>query len=368
LEPQGSTENRRTALHDLHREAGARMIDFGGWEMPVWYGGIVEEHHAVRNQAGLFDVSHMGEFWLEGPDAIRALDALVVADVGAIRHGRAKYTLLLDEAGGIVDDLLVYKMADDRLLCVVNAGPREADWAHLQAHLSGGDLRTTDRTLETSLLALHGPASRQILAPLWTPPEKMPYYAFAETKVAGIDCLVSRTGYTGEFGYELMCAWDEGPALWRALMEAGRPHGLKPIGLGARDTLRLEAGMLLSGTDMDRKTSPLEAGLDSTIAWDKDFLGRQALLEQRDAGVRRRLIGLEMVDRAIPRHGYRMLQAGRAVGEVTSGTQSPTLGKAIGLAYVETSCSEPGTELDVEVRNDRKRARVVPKPFYKRPS
>jgi aminomethyltransferase len=345
------------------------MVPFGGWDMPVWYSGIVDEHHAVRKQAGLFDVSHMGQVWIEGPDAVRALDALVVADVAAVAPGRAKYTMLLTEEGGIVDDLLVYKQAPERLLCVVNAGTREGDVEHLRAHLEG-DLELTDRTLQYSLLALQGPESRAILTQLWTPEGKLPYYGFTEAPAAGIDCLIARTGYTGEFGYELMCAWDDGPRLWSALMDAGRERGLRPVGLGARDTLRLEAGMMLYGSDMDRGTTPLEAGLEWPIAWNSEFLGKAALLRQKQEGVPRRIVGLEMLERAIPRHGYPVLDAqGKRIGEVTSGTQSPTLGKPIALAYVEAGTpAEPGAELAVEVRSAAKKARVAPLPFYKRPA
>jgi glycine cleavage system T protein (aminomethyltransferase) len=368
VESQPAGENKKTALYELHCQMGARMVAFGGWEMPVWYSGIVEEHHAVRKAAGLFDVSHMGEFWVEGPEAVPALDAVVVCDVGAIPPGRAKYTLLLTEDGGIVDDLLVYKVSNERLLCVVNAGTRAGDFVHMQTHLRG-EASLTDRTFETSLLALQGPHSREILAPLWTAPPKLPYYGFVDATVAGVPCLVSRTGYTGEFGYELMTGWDDGRLLWKSLMEAGERHGLKPVGLGARDTLRLEAGMLLYGNDMDRATTPLEAGLDKVVAWHKEFVGRSALLAQRDAGVRRRLVALEMTEKAIPRHGYPVLdRQGRSIGVVTSGTQSPTLGKSIALAYVEATHTAPGTDLAVEIRGAAKGARIVETPFYKRPS
>jgi aminomethyltransferase len=368
VETQSDAELKKTALHELHCQMGARMVSFGGWEMPVWYSGIVEEHHAVRTAAGLFDVSHMGEFWIEGKDAVRALDALVVCDVAAIPAGRAKYTLLLTEEGGIVDDLLVYKEAEDRLLCVVNAATRPGDFAHMQTHLEG-DASLTDRTFEFSLLALQGPKAREILAPLWTPPPKLPYYAFVRAMVADLPCLVSRTGYTGEFGYELMSGWDDGRRLWKTLIETGERSGLKPVGLGARDTLRLEAGMLLCGNDMDRGTTPLEAGLERTIAWHKDFIGKRALLAARDAGLRRKLAGLQMTEKAIPRHGYAVHDLhGRRIGQITSGTQSPTLGKSIALAYLETPHTSPGTEVGVEIRGAAKRAVVVETPFYKRPS
>ncbi len=364
-----TAESRKTPLYDLHVEAGAKIVDFGGWLMPLWTSGLLEEHRAVRTSAGLFDVSHMGEVWLEGAGASRVLGSLVTADVLELRPGRAKYCALLNEEGGIVDDLLVYKLREERLLCVVNAGTREGDIEQIRRHLPAGcGIDLVDRTLETCLLALQGPRTREILFRAAGSELRMPFYGFVETVVAGVDCLVARTGYTGEWGYEIMAPWEAGPELWRALMDAGSDANLRPVGLGARDTLRLEAGMMLYGNDMDETTTPLEAGLEWIVSWDHEFVGREALLKQKREGCRRRLVGFEMVDRGIPRSGYRVQAPdGRWVGVVTSGTKSPTLGKAIGLAYVEPGLAEIGRVLGIEVRKTTRQARVVELPFYRRP-
>ena len=343
------------------------MVDFAGWRMPVQYAGVIEEHRAVRGAAGLFDVSHMGEIRVAGPGAEAALERLTPNSVARLRPGRAHYSALLTERGTYVDDLLVYRLSDEEFLLVVNAANAERDLAWL-GERAGGAAEVTDVSAAYALLALQGPRAEEILRQLTaTDLAGLKYYGFAAGEVDGRPALISRTGYTGEDGFELYVAPADAADLWRRLLAAGAGHGLVPAGLGARDTLRLEAAMALYGHELDDSTTPLEAALEWTVKWKKgDFLGRDALLAQRESGPDRRLAGFEISGRGIARQGSDVLVEGAAVGVVTSGTWSPTFEKAIGLAYVETGSAAPGREIELEVRGRRLSGRIVELPFYRR--
>jgi aminomethyltransferase len=360
---------RRTALHAVHAELGARFTEFGGWDMPVRYGSIIDEHVAVRSAAGLFDLSHMGELRVEGPGAGEGLAWALVNDPRRLSPGRAGYSLLCQPDGGVIDDLIVYRLEEERYLVVPNASNREVVATELAARLSGHEAVLADETLTTSLVAVQGPAATATVGRLTDQPlEAIRNYAAAEATVAGIDVLLARTGYTGEDGFELFCAWDDAPALWAALADAGRDLSLLPCGLGARDTLRLEAGMPLYGNELDRGTTPFEAGLGWAVGLDRDFVGREALAASAEAP-RKRLVGLGLRGRGIARHGYPVAHPGEPepTGVVTSGSQSPTLRRAIAMAYVRPEDAAAGTMLDIIVRDAAVSAEVEPLPFYRRP-
>ncbi len=356
----------RTPLFDRHVQAGARMVEFAGWEMPVQYAGILDEHEAVRTRVGLFDVSHMGEVVFRGPRALEALNRAFTNDLGKAADGQAQYGCLCRDSGGIVDDAVVYRRAAGDLLVCVNAANRAKDFEWLRAHAGGADV--ANESDEWAQLALQGPLAAQLLQRLTKVNlSAMKTYRFAPGEVAGISCLVARTGYTGEDGFELFCPAARGPALWDALLETGRPERIAPCGLGARDSLRLEMAYRLYGSDMDDGTTPLEAGLAWAVKLDKaDFVGRDALVKQKEAGVPRKLVGFTLTDPGIPRHGYPVLQDGRKVGDVTSGTKSPSLGIPIGLAFVPTALAAEGSSFAVEIRGRAAAARVVKTPFYTR--
>ncbi len=361
--------SQRTALSDVHVALGARFTEFAGWEMPVRYGSIIDEHHAVRRAAGLFDLSHMGELRVTGPGAAAGLAAALVNDPGRLSVGRAGYSLLCAPDGGVIDDLIVYRLEQDAFLVVPNASNREVVAAELGARLRGHEATLADETYATSLLAIQGPAAADILAPLTALRlDDLRNYRAAQADVAGIPALVARTGYTGEDGFELFVAWDEGPALWEALTAAGAGAGLRPCGLGARDTLRLEAGMPLYGHELGRDTTPFEAGLGRIVMLDHEFVGREALAAADKAGPRKRLVGLTLRDRGIAREGYAVLRTGDTapIGVVTSGSQSPTLGVAIAMAYVPPADAAAGTMLGIVIRGGVVPAEVVPLPFYRR--
>ncbi|HET7029057.1 MAG TPA: glycine cleavage system aminomethyltransferase GcvT [Candidatus Limnocylindrales bacterium] len=358
-----------TPLRDRHIALGARMIDFAGWLMPVQYGGILEEHRAVRERAGLFDLSHMGELFVEGAQAGEGLAHALVTDPPSLALGRAQYSMIVAPDGGIIDDLIVYRVAADRFLVVANAGNARVVSDELAERLSGFKAVLDDRSLATALIAIQGPRSVEIVRPLTDVDlDALRYYAIAEGSVAGIPGLVARTGYTGEDGFEVFVDTTRAGELWDALMAAGAPHGLAPIGLGARDTLRLEAGMPLYGNELDRSTNPFEANLGRVVKLAKanDFVGRAALEKVAASGVDRRLVGLVMRGRGIARHGYPIWSGEHRTGVVTSGTQSPSLGEAIAMAMVATVDAEPGTMVDVEIRGQRIPAEVVALPFYRR--
>jgi aminomethyltransferase len=358
-----------TPLHDRHVALEARLIEFGGWLMPVQYTGILAEHRAVRERAGLFDLSHMGELFVEGSEAGAALAGALVSNPPALAVGRAHYSMMCADDGGIIDDLIVYRLADERFLVVANASNAHIVSDALAERLAGFKALLDDRSLAMALCAVQGPRSVDIVSPLTDVDlGALRYYAIADGHVAGIPALVARTGYTGEDGFEVFVENDQAVALWDALTAAGEPHGLLPVGLGARDTLRLEAGMPLYGNDLDRTTNPYEAGLGRVVKLDKPdpFVGRAALEKVGRDGPARKLVGIVMEGRGIARHGYDVLRDGRRTGVVTSGTQSPSLGRAIAMAYVAPGDAESGTILEVEIREQRVPAVVVDLPFYRR--
>ena len=364
-----SAELRRTPLFEAHKKAGARIVPFAGWEMPVLYTSIKKEHHAVRNNAGLFDVSHMGELEVTGPDALVAVDRLVTNNVAGLADGQALYTVCCNAEGGILDDLIVYKMRPDKLWIVCNASNRTKIATHVKAEL-GGNATMTDLSDDLVMLALQGPRATDVLEDAGVPPGSLPQKPFTHTEVivGSIACRAAATGYTGEHGYELFASAQDGLALFDQLLGAGRTHGLVPVGLGARDTLRLEARLALYGHEIDETTHPWEAGLGWVVDMDgTDFIGKTALAELKAAGLKRRLVGFEMVGRGIARHGYPIIIGDQACGTVTSGSPGPTVGKNIGLGYVPLEHSRVGTQLGVEIRNRVIDAVIVKTPFYKRP-
>jgi aminomethyltransferase len=357
----------RTPLYDTHVKAGARIVEFAGWEMPVQYSGILDEHEAVRSRAGLFDVSHMGEVVFRGPRAAEALGRLFTNDLRKLVDGQAQYGCLCRPSGGIVDDVIVYRRgAEDWLVCV-NAGNRQKDFEWLRAG-EGPGVTVRNESDDWAQLALQGPRAPGIVQRLAKSDlSKLPPFHFAPAEVAGVSCLAARTGYTGEDGFELFCLPDKAARLWDALLDAGRPDGAIPAGLGARDSLRLESAYRLYGSDMDDETTPLEAGLGWVVKLDKgDFNGRDALLAQKAKGLTRMLVGFTLTERGIPRHGYPVLRDGKPVGVVTSGTQSPTLKIPMGLAYVPPELAAEGATFAVEIRGRAVAARVVKTPFYRR--
>ena len=359
----------QTPLHERHADLGARTIDFAGWLMPVQYAGILEEHRAVRERAGLFDLSHMGELFVEGPEAGRALAYALVTNPPALAEGRAQYSMIVAPNGGVIDDLIVYRLGPERYLVVANASNAQVVSDLLAERLVGFKAVLDDRSLATALVAIQGPRSVEITRPLTDVDlDALRYYAIAEGHVAGIPALVARTGYTGEDGFEVFVDTSRAVELWDAFVAAGERQGLAPIGLGARDTLRLEAGMPLYGNDLDPTRNPFEAGLGRVVKLDKpdDFVGKAALEKAARDGVTRKLVGMVLRGRGIARHGYPIHVGDRVTGEVTSGTQSPTLGRAIAMGYVATSDAEPGTMIEIEIRGQRVPAEVVALPFYRR--
>jgi len=340
------------------------MVEFGGWDMPVQYSGIIDEHRRVRSAVGLFDVSHMGEFEVEGAGALAALQTLTTNDVSTLEVGQIQYSLLCYPEGGVVDDLTVYRLAPDRYMITVNASNIDKDWAWVTAH--GGGARWRNISAETGLIAVQGPRAEDLVSELADIDVRaIGYYRFARGTVARVSTLVSRTGYTGEDGFELYAPWGETERLWSALIEAGTKADVAPIGLGARDTLRLEMRYALYGNDIDQTTNPLEAVLGWVVKPAKgDFIGKPAIERVRGEGPKRKLVGLEMADRSVARHGYPVLSGGRRVGEVTSGTFGPSVEKSIAMAYVETPLAAIGTAVDVEIRGQARPAHVVKTPFH----
>jgi len=361
---------RKTPLNAAHRASGAKMVPFGGWDMPVEYSGLISEHMAVRKAAGLFDVSHMGEFEVEGPGALAFLQRTTANNVAKLVDGQAQYSAFPLANGAPLDDVIVYRRAADRYLLVVNAGNIEKDFRWLQEQ-GPQDVRLENKSDAYALLALQGPRAAEILRALTTfDLSGLKYYHFAEAEVDSYPVTVSRTGYTGEDGFEIFVSPQLVEAFWKRLLEAGREKGLVPVGLGARDTLRLEARLCLHGQDMDETTSLVEAGLGWMVSLDEakgDFPGRAVLAEQKKNGPPRKLVGFEMTGRGIARHGYPVLIHDERVGEVTSGTYAPFLQKNIGLCYVPAARAAVGTELAIDIRERKVPARVVPTPFYKRP-
>ncbi len=361
---------KETPLNAIHRESGAKMVPFGGWDMPVEYSGLIAEHMAVRTAAGLFDVSHMGQLEVEGEGALAFLQRVTSNHVAKRVDGQAQYSSLPMPNGCPVDDIIVYRRSERRYLIVVNASNTEKDWRWLLAQRPTG-CGLHNLSDEFALLALQGPRAEAILQPLTPVPLRdVGFYHFAEGTVLGQQAIVARTGYTGEDGFEIFLQPAVAAAVWRRLIAEGRPHGLLPAGLGARDTLRLEAKMMLYGNDMDETTTLIEAGLGWIVSLDEtkgDFNGREVLAAQKRDGAPRKIVGFETTERGIPRHGYPVLLDDAAVSTVTSGTFAPYLQKSIGLAYLPAARAAVGTLLAVDVRGRRVAAKVVPTPFYKRP-
>lgn len=360
------SELRHTPLHEEHVGLGGKMVPFAGYEMPVQYpAGITAEHHAVRRAAGLFDVSHMGEFEVSGPGARDFVQHVSTNDVDRIEIGQAQYSTLLDDQGRMLDDLLVYRF-DDRYMLVVNASNREKDLTWISRFTDLFDVELTDRSDEIALLALQGPLAQDVLARITDHDlESIAYYRFAEGTVDGRDAIISRTGYTGEDGFELYLDAADAPAVWRRLLEVGARDGILPAGLGARDSLRLEMGYALYGNDLDEKHTPLEAGLGWVVKMDKrDFVGRDALARQKEAGVERRLVGFRLLERGFPRRGY-TVRTPAGEGVVTSGVSSPTLGEGIGMAYVPADAGKQGTRIEVVIRDQAVPAEIVRPPFHR---
>jgi aminomethyltransferase len=358
---------KNTALSETHIKAGAKMVPFAGYNMPVQYAGINAEHETVRKSVGVFDVSHMGEFILKGENALDLIQRVTSNDASKLYDGKVQYSCLPNKDGGIVDDLLVYRIDEKTYMLVVNASNIEKDWNWIsQFNTNGVDMK--DISDRTSLLAVQGPKAAEALQSLTDIDlASMEYYTFKKGQFAGINnVVVSATGYTGAGGFELYVDNDNAQAIWDAVFKAGEPFGIKPIGLGARDTLRLEMGFCLYGNDIDDKTSPLEAGLGWVTKFTKEFTNSAALQEQKAAGVTQKLVGFEMIDRGIPRHDYEIVDAdGNTIGKVTSGTQSPSLQKAIGLGYVKNAFAKEGTEIYIKIRDNSVKAKIVKPPFYK---
>ena len=364
------TELKRTPLFDVYKEYGGKTIDFGGWDLPVQFSSIKEEHEAVRTKAGLFDVSHMGEIEVKGSDSLAYLQKMMTNDVSKIKNGGAQYTAMCYENGGTVDDLLVYKIEDNHYLLVVNASNIEKDFEWLEDHLEG-EVEIENLSEGMAQLALQGPVAEGTLQKLSAEHDlsQIGFFKFSEeVDLNGKKALVSRTGYTGEDGFEIYCKSEDAVSLWRDILETGKCAGVIPCGLGARDTLRFEANLALYGQELSSEISPLEAGIGFAVKLNKeeDFIGKQALKHQKENGLPRKLVGIEMIDRGIPRHGYPVFKGDTQIGEVTTGTQSPTLKKNIGLALLDFKETEVGNEVEVEIRGKRLRAVVSATPFYKR--
>ena len=363
---------KKTPLNSRHRSSGAKLVLFSGWEMPLEYSSISEEHIAVRARAGLFDVSHMGEIEIAGKDALAAVQRIASNDASKLQVGQVHYSALLTPAGTFVDDVLVYRLAPAHFLLIVNASNIQKDYKWIAEHMTpASDAVAVDASSRYALLALQGPAALDVLQSLTgVDLSAVKYYRFAHGEVASVRATVSRTGYTGEDGFEILVPPQSADRVWKTILQQGRSAGVLPCGLGARDTLRLEAGMRLYGQDIDETTTVLEADLGWTIGWQKpDFdqaIGAATLRTQKSVGLRRKIVGFEMMEAGIARHGYDACPAGGPTGKVTSGTQTPFLKKAIGMAYLPIEHTAPGVEFDVDIRGRRTRARVVPMPFYER--
>ena len=357
---------KKTALYNKHVSLGAKMVPFAGFEMPVQYSGVTEEHFAVREKVGIFDVSHMGQFFVEGDSAKDLLQYVTTNNLDTLENGKAQYNCLPNGNGGIVDDLIIYKMADGKYFVVVNASNIDKDWNHLQKYNEKFGAKLTNVSDQMSLIAIQGPKATETLQKLTdTNLSEIPYYHFTEGTVAGVaDVIISNTGYTGSGGFEIYFKNDDAVKLWDALTDAGQEFGLIPCGLASRDTLRLEKGFCLYGNDIDDTTSPMEAGLGWITKFDKDFVDKETFAKQKEEGVTRKLVGFEMQERAIPRHDYPVVDTdGNVIGKVTSGTMSPMRNVGIGLAYVAKPHFKVGSDIFIQIRNKSVPAKVVKTPF-----
>ncbi|HET7817693.1 MAG TPA: glycine cleavage system aminomethyltransferase GcvT [Bacteroidia bacterium] len=359
---------KSTALTQKHIALGAKMVPFAGYNMPVSYSGLNDEHMAVRNSVGIFDVSHMGEFMLKGEKALDLIQLVTTNDASKLTDKKVQYTCMPNDKGGIIDDLLVYRWNENEYYLVVNASNIEKDWNWIQKHNTFG-VEMQNMSDDMSLFAVQGPNAIKTLQKLTSVDlSKIEYYAFEGGAMAGIDdVIISNTGYTGAVGFEIYVWNKDAEKMWDAIMQAGKEFNIKPIGLGARDTLRLEMGFCLYGNDIDDTTSPIEAGLGWITKFTKEFVNVKQIKEHKEKGTARKLVGFEMIDRGIPRHDYEIVDAnGNAIGKVTSGTQSPSLNKAIGMGYVQTQFSKPDSEIFIKVRDKNLKAKVVKIPFYKK--
>jgi len=356
--------NKKTALYEEHKKLNAKMVPFGGWEMPVSYSGILDEHKTVRESVGIFDVSHMGEFFVSGTDAVNYLQSLVPQDISKVELQKAQYCQLPNEQGGIIDDFIIYNLGE-KFLLIVNAAKVEEDFEWLKKHIKDYKIDLVNKSDEYSLIAVQGPKAKEVIKKLETDAniDEQKFLTITETKLGGCDILLARTGYTGEDGFEIMTKNENASKLWQKLLTQGAEFGIKPIGLGARDTLRLEAGLLLNGSDMDENTTPYEAGLGWSVSKNKteDYIGKDKILRKQ-----KKLIALEMTDNAIARHGYDIYYDGEKAGVITSGSMSPTLGKNIAIGYVTNLSIEVGTTIQIMIRNKLYNALVVKKPFIEK--
>ncbi|PKN37528.1 MAG: glycine cleavage system protein T [Deltaproteobacteria bacterium HGW-Deltaproteobacteria-2] len=360
---------KKTPLYEKHVALNAKIIDFGGWAMPVQYTNVIDEHRATRGFAGLFDICHMGEIEVKGPQALDLLQLVLTRNLADQTVGQVKLSALLNEEGGIIDDLTVYKMAKDSYMLVTNATPKDRDWQWIKSiqQAKKFDCSLKDLSDATGKLDLQGPRSEEILQKLTEADLKtLRFYHFCESRVTGFPAIISRSGYTGEDGFEIYAAADVINNIWDSFMHAGEHLGLKPAGLGARDTLRLEAGMMLNGQDMDESVSPMEVPYSWIVDVNKEFIGKTAVLAKKNSGKGKKLVGIEMTGRGIARHGYKVLHGGKEIGVVTSGTFSPTLNKAIGMAFIDIDSGAPDTQVEIAIRDTMVPARIVKLPFYKR--
>jgi len=360
---------KKTALFEVHKNLGATIVDFGGWDMPVQYTTVIDEHNATRNSAGLFDISHMGEIKVKGKQATELLQKTMSRDVTKAKPGKMLLAVICNEKGGILDDLTIYKISDEKFMLVVNGANEEKDfnWIKKIKEENNFEVEVKNSSSEFSKLDLQGPNSEKILQKIVDfDLKEIGFYEFKEAKIDGVDGIVSRSGYTGETGFELYFPWDSALQIWNKIMEIGKEFNIKPIGLGARDTLRLECAMNLYGNEMDETKTPLQARYGWVLDLDKDFIGREAILKQKEQGVKGKLVGFELTERGIARHGYKIFKDSEEIGEVTSGTLSPTLKKALGLCYIKTEFSKPDTEIEIEIRGKKTKAKIVKIPFYKK--
>lgn len=363
------TEPRKTPLYEKHVGAGARVVDFAGWWLPVQYAGILEEHRAVREHAGIFDVSHMGEIRIKGAEAFGCLQKILTNTLEGMKDGSVRYSPMCYPTGGTVDDVLVYRLSPEEYWLVVNASNKDKDLSWITENAAGFSAAISDDSDETAEVAIQGPAAAGILSVLVGPEiEQLGYYEFApKLSLGGVDVLISRTGYTGEDGFEIYCPASNAEFVWDALLAGGRSAGLQPAGLGCRDTLRFEAAMPLYGHELSADISPLEAGLSRFVAFDKgEFIGREVLLEQKERGVNRKIVGFEMLERGVARAGYPVMKNGERIGQVTSGSFAPTLGKNLGMALVDANIGPLGAEISIEIREKPVQAKTISRPFYKR--
>ncbi|TCP31161.1 aminomethyltransferase [Scopulibacillus darangshiensis] len=363
------SEGKKTPLYEIYKKQGAKLIDFGGWDLPVQFSSIKEEHEAVRTKAGLFDVSHMGEVSVKGPDAGSFLQYLVTNDVTKLQTGGALYCAMCYEDGGTVDDLIIYKKGEEDFLLVVNAGNTDKDFEWMKKNVKG-NVEINNISSDMAQLAIQGPKAESILQKLTdTDLSAIGFFKFRDqVAIQSVNALVSRTGYTGEDGFEIYCHWNDAPIVWETLLDAGKEEGLVPCGLGARDTLRFEARLPLYGQELTKDISPIEAGIGFAVKVNKegDFIGKTALLEQKENGAPRKLVGLEMIDKGIPRPHYDVYLGEEKIGEVTTGTQSPTLKKNLGLALINKANAELGNIVEVDIRGKRRKAEIIKSIFYKR--